>query len=136
MANGVVTSPTYLGNIRDFFTPDDIRHMGAKGIDLSTYDGVKRNALAVYAHTGPKGDMPPPPNPKWTDDQHQTFKNWIMTGYPMGTATEPATTPAVTPATPGARIRKNVETLTTDEVATLKAAFTGLMQREPSDPNS
>ena len=50
----VVASPTYMADIRFFFRPEDVDHMGAKGIDLGTYDGVERNALAIFAHTAPR----------------------------------------------------------------------------------
>ncbi len=49
----VIDSPAYMADIRLFFRPEDVAHMGAKGIDISTHDGVKRNALAVFAHTAP-----------------------------------------------------------------------------------
>src|SRR3954464_1613573 len=65
-AEQVVTSPTYMADIRFFFRPDDIDHMASKGIDLGTYEGVKKNALTIYAHTAPPaGDMPPDVAGKW-----------------------------------------------------------------------
>src|SRR5205085_12042538 len=68
----VVASPTYMADIRFFFRTEDIDHMGAKGIDLSTYDGVKRNALAVFTHTAPpNGDMPPDAAGKWSAERSQ-----------------------------------------------------------------
>jgi hypothetical protein len=130
--NQVITNPTYLGDIRYFFTQDDIDHMGQKGIDLSTYDGVKKNALRIYAITGPTGSMPP--GKPWSADQHQTFKNWILTGYPMGSATV-ATAALAAKAAP-TRLRKNITTLSGDELAALAKAFQGLMARDPTDPNS
>jgi hypothetical protein len=130
----VVASPTYMADIRFFFRPEDVDHMGAKGIDLGTYDGVKRNALAIFAHTAPpNADMPPPPAPQWSAARSQTFKNWIANGYPLGTATAPGPgSPSTTPD----RLRNNVTSLSAQEIETLGTAFTGLMDRSPNDPNS
>jgi tyrosinase len=133
-ADGVVNEPTYMANIRFFFREEDIDHMKPKGIDLSTYDGVKRNAVAIFTHTAPPNpDMPPDPAGKWSADQSQTFKNWIINGYPLGTATPPA--PAV-PGVPAERVRKDVTTLGDDEIATLKSAFQGLMDRDSATDDS
>ena len=33
MADSVIENPTYLGDVRDFFDPIDIDHMGQLGID-------------------------------------------------------------------------------------------------------
>ena len=133
----VVGSPTYMADIRLFFRPEDVDHMGPKGVDLGTYDGVKRNALAIYAHTAPpNADMPPDAAGKWSTERSQTFKNWIINGCPLGTATPPDTGPAPTTPAPGARVRKNATSLSAQEIETLKTAFTGLMERDPSDPNS
>jgi hypothetical protein len=111
--------------------------MGAKGIDLSTYDGVKRSAVAIFFHTAPpNADMPPDVAGKWTADRSQTFKTWITNGYPLGTATPPRVRPAVGPDTAATRVRKDVTTLSDDEIAKLKAAFAGIMARDPSAPDS
>jgi len=132
----VVQNPTYMGDIRNFFTQDDIEHMAAKNIDLGSYAGVKKNALAIYAHTTqPGGDMPPDPAPKWTADQSQTFRNWITTGYPMGSATAPGAAEMAAIA-PASRVRKNVATLSQAELDTLTTAFKGIMARDPSDATS
>jgi len=151
VADPIVASPTYMADIRFFFRPEDVDHMGAKGIDLGTYDGVKRNALAVLAHTAPpNADMPPDPAGQWSANRSQTFRNWILNGYPVGTATQPGngttgTQPGTgtgtqpgsgTTTTPPDRLRKNVATLTAQEIQTLATAFSGLMAKEPSDPGS
>jgi tyrosinase len=137
VADQVVASPTYMADIRLFFRPEDIDHMGAKGIDLATYDGVKRNALAIFAHTAPPtADMPPDDAGKWSAERSQTFKNWIVNGCPLGSATPPTDGEPPTPPPIGARVRKNIAGLSAQEIDTLKAAFTGLMERDPSDANS
>ena len=134
---GPVQNPTYMADIRQFFTDYDIAHMGPKGIDLSSYDGVKKNATTIYIHTlQPDGDMPPAPYPKWTADMSATFLKWIMNGYPMGAAV-PAPSlalKAVAPAT--GRLRKNVTTLGTQEIADLTTAFNGLMAMDPTTVGS
>jgi tyrosinase len=133
----VVASPTYMADIRFYFRPDDISHMAAKGIDLGTYDGVKRNALAVLAHTAPPdADMPPDPDGKWSAERSQTFKNWIINGCPLGTANAPDPgSPSTAPATTD-RLRKNVASLNAPEIETLRTAFTGIMGRPPGDASS
>jgi tyrosinase len=136
-ADGVVADPTYMADIRFFFRQMDIDHMAAKGIDLSTYAGVKQNAVAIYFHTHPPNpDMPPDAAGQWSADQSQTFKNWISNGYPLGTATPPVTPPTPPPTEPALRVRKDVTTLGDDEIAALKSAFEGLMSRNPEAPDS
>src|SRR5689334_6531574 len=90
MTEQVVPNPTYMADIRHFFDQVDIDHMAAKNIDLGSYGGVKKNALAIYAHTTqPGGDMPPDADRKWSAERSQTFRNWIVAGYPIGTAVAP-----------------------------------------------
>src|SRR5262249_44991218 len=133
----VVDHPTWFGQIRDFFTPDDIDHMGAKGIDLGTYNGVVANAVSIYAQTS-GGSMPPDPYPKWSANRNQTFLNWISDNYPVGTAPPqpPARRLVAAAATTAARVRKEVSTLKDPEIAKLKKAFAGIMARDPSKPDS
>src|SRR5688572_9322918 len=117
----VVDNPTYMGNIRYFFEQIDIDHMGARGIDLGTYAGVKRNRLAIFTHTAPPhADMPPEADRKWSAARSQTFKNWILTGCPIGTAVpQPAGRKTALEAAP-ARLRKNVTSLKDLEITALK----------------
>src|ERR671932_563389 len=132
----VIADPTYMADIRFFFRPEDIEHMAPKGIDLGTYDGVKANAVAIFAHTAPpNADMPPDAAGKWSAERSQTFQNWIVNGCPLGTATQPETGPYPTTPPPGARLRKNVTSLGDSEIEALKTAFSGLMERGASDPN-
>ncbi|MDQ6775744.1 MAG: tyrosinase family protein [Actinomycetota bacterium] len=126
-----------MADIRFFFRPVDVDHMGAKGIDLGTYDGVKKSALAIYAHTAPPNpDMPPDAAGQWTADRSQTFKNWIVNGYPVGTATPQVPGPSPVPDVPGARVRKNIASLSAGEITALQAAFTGVMARDASQADS
>ncbi|MGA5822881.1 tyrosinase family protein [Kitasatospora sp. NPDC094028] len=128
----VVAAPTYLADIRTYFRPEDVAHMAAKGIDLGTYDGVKKNALAVFTHTAPpNADMPPDAAGQWSANRSQTFKNWIVNGFPLGTA--PTAPPAPGPAP--TRLRKDITTLTADEFALLTTAFNGVLARSTTAPD-
>ncbi|MFJ3788683.1 tyrosinase family protein [Kitasatospora sp. NPDC090091] len=130
----VVAAPTYMADIRFFFRPEDVEHMAVRGIELGTYDGAKRNALAIYAHTTqPGGDMPKDEAGKWSAARSQTFRNWIINGFPLGTAT-PVEPPTV--AQPPTRLRKDITTLSDAEFDKLKTAFTGIMARDPAAPDS
>jgi tyrosinase len=132
----VVQHPTWYGQIRDFFTATDIDHMGAKGIDLGTYNGVVDNAVSIYSQTQ-AGSMPPG-NP-WSQNRAQTFLNWITDNYPLGTPPPPAVTRAklaTFAAAAAPRLRKDVTSLGDPEIAALKKAFAGIIARQPSQPDS
>lgn len=132
----VVQHPTWYGQIRNFFTADDIDHMGRKGIDLATYKGVVANAASIYAQTS-SGSMPPGSATKWSANRVQNFLNWITDNYPLGTPPAPAAQPTRVAALAAAeRVRKDVTSLSPDEVATLKTAFNGVMARDPSQADS
>ncbi|MEA2139686.1 MAG: tyrosinase [Solirubrobacteraceae bacterium] len=134
--SGPIANPTYMADIRNFFTPDDVNHMAPKGYDLATYDGVKDNASDIYGQTQ-AGNMPPPPAEPWSADKVQTFLNWMTNGFALGSATAPVVEPSSpTNGVTASRVRKNVASLSDEELTTLKAAFTGLMARDPSDPGS
>jgi hypothetical protein len=129
----VIPSPTYMADIRGFFRIEDIDHMAMKGIDLSTYEGVKRNALSIFTHTAPPTpDMPPDAAGQWSSERSQTFKNWIINGFPMGSATDDGGGTGTTPT----RVRKSITTLSDAELDTLGTAFTGLMNRPASATDS
>jgi hypothetical protein len=134
-ADPVVANPTYMADIRTFFTTDDVTHMAGKGYDLATYDGVKNSASDIYAQTQ-TGMMPPPPAPAWSADKVQTFLNWMTNKCPLGSATAAVLEPSPTNGATAGRVRKNVANLSDEDVATLKAAFSGLMGRDASDPGS
>jgi tyrosinase len=132
----VVDNPTYMGDIRFFFEQMDIDHMKSRNIDLSTYDGVKKHAGAIYVQTAPPHpNMPPEKDRQWSAARSLTFKNWILAGYPVGTAVA-QTGPAMAAAAAATRVRKNVTKLSQPEVDKLKAAFTGIMQKGTSDAQS
>ncbi|MGN9757277.1 tyrosinase family protein [Streptomyces sp. SD31] len=134
IADQVVSAPTYLADIRFFFRPEDVAHMAAKGIELGTYDGVKSNALSIHAQTAPPNpQMPPDAEGQWSAARSQTFRNWIINGCPLGTAT-----PVEPPANghPATRLRKDITALSDAEFDLLARAFSGLMDRDPGDPDS
>lgn len=133
----IVQQPTWFGQIRHYFTPVDIDHMAKKGIDLGTYNGVVANAVSIYSQTQ-SGAMPPDPAGRWSANRVQTFLNWITDGYTLGTPEQPsaAERKALGFAGPGVRLRKEISTLSVDDVAKLKDAFAGVMARDPSDPDS
>jgi hypothetical protein len=134
-AGQAVASPTYMNDIRGFFRPKDVQHMAGMGIELGTYEGVKSHAIDIYAQTQ-AGLMPRhEPAARWSAERLQTFLNWITNGYPLGTAT-PTLAEAEPADAPGGRQRKNVTTLSSDEIARLKAAFQGIMDLKTDDPNS
>jgi len=128
-------NPAQGGNIQQFFTPDEIGCMKQTGIvDLSSYESVKEKSTDIFEQTA-SGNMPAGDTP-WSANKVQTFLNWINTGMPetpSGTAGQPSGGGggSVTP-----RLRKNVNALSTDEVAALKTAFQGIMALNPGDKNS
>ncbi|MBL8649238.1 MAG: tyrosinase family protein [Sphingopyxis sp.] len=129
-----IEHPTYLGDIRHLFTDVDIAHMANKGVDLGSYEGVKNNAADIYGQTQ-SGHMPP--GAPWSAAQVQTFLNWIIDKYPLGTAAPApqAAALAVAAAAP-ARIRKDIASLGDADIALVTKAFEGMMARDPSDPQS
>ncbi len=73
---------SFAKDIRPMFTDTDVSHMQPFGIDLSTLDGVKENAEAIYT-TVSAGSMPPPGTGEtWTPDMCERFKQWWDQGCP------------------------------------------------------
>jgi hypothetical protein len=132
----LIDHPSWYGQIRNYFTPTDVEHMGDEGIDLATYKGVVANAPSIIAETE-AGRMPPAGYPKWSKNRVQTFKNWKADGFPIGTPPAPsaARTTLFAAAAP-ARLRKDVASLSADEIKLLKAAFSGMMKRGPTEADS
>ena len=129
----LIEHPTWFGQIRYFFRTVDVDHMAKKGIDLGTYNGVVANAVSVYSQTQSRG-MPPDEAGKWSVNRVQTFLNWITDGYPLGTPDQPsaAQLKAFSLARPAARLRKDVSTLSDDELKKLEDAFAGVKVRDSS----
>ena len=132
MADAVIENPTYLEHIRYFFEPVDVEHMGRRGIDLSTYEGVKSRATSVYLQTKPpNASMPPEEERKWSAERSETFANWVRTGFPLG---EPIPNDVPTQPDGTTRVRKDASALSPDEIEALARAFEDIMARGPSDP--
>ncbi|WP_339521676.1 tyrosinase family protein [Pseudomonas sp. EL_65y_Pfl2_R96] len=134
-----VTNPTWYGQIRDLFTSVDREHMARLGLDLASYNVVMDHAGNIYQQVA-AGNMPRG-NP-WPADWVGTFLNWMNNGYPKGTppanATETnfAARSLFSVAAPVGRVRKDITTLSSYELDLLKKAFSALLDKDPSDPNS
>jgi tyrosinase len=130
-----VLHPTWYDTIRLMFTPTDIEHMGNQDLDLTSYEQVQTASGNIYGQVASQNM--PPGNP-WTADMNQTFLNWMSDGCPKGTPTSNQVSARLAMAvkTAASRIRKDINSLSTTELATLKTAFEGILSKAPSDPNS
>lgn len=134
MPDEIIENPTYMEHIRYFFEEIDLDHMKKKGIDFSTYEKLKERSTDVYFQTlPPNANMPPEADRKWSFERSQTFMNWIRNGHPLG---KPKLVQLSTPDPDVGRIRKDIRDLDPTEITLLKNAFQGMMDREPSDPES
>ncbi len=70
---------SFARDIRPLFRTVDIDHMKPHGLDLSSYDDVKRHASAIYDQVS-QSRMPPPPDTSWPPNRVQVFKTWIDDG--------------------------------------------------------
>jgi len=133
-----VSNPTWYGDIRNMFNQTDIDHMKAQGLDLTSYDEVKNSAGGIYGQVA-AGNMPP--GTPWTQDQVNTFLNWMTNGYPKGSASSSKTSDSarmarVSSVSKATRIRKDINDLNETELSNLKTAFTAIMAKDTNDPNS
>ncbi|MBY5337009.1 tyrosinase family protein [Rhizobium leguminosarum] len=133
--NELIEHPTFLEHIRFFFEPVDIEHMRARGIDLATYEGVKKNATSIYSQTK-SGSMPPEKESRWSTNRVKTFKNWIVDQYPMGVASPKALKALAGLATNDPAARRNVDSLSSAEIERLALVFRTIMERDPAHPQS
>ena len=132
----LIEHPTFLEHIRFFFVAIDVDHMGARGVDLATYDGVKANATSIHSQTK-TGKMPPEPERRWPAKRVKTFKNWIADGFPMGVSplkTLKATSNLMLAGT--GTSRRDAENLSKEEVNRLALAFQTITERAPDHPQS
>ncbi len=75
---GPVRALSFAADIRPLFRPHDINSMKEyKGIDLSSYEDVKRRAQAIYGRLSAKTM---PCDGPWSDDSVQKFKEWMEGG--------------------------------------------------------
>lgn len=136
----VVSNPTYMADIRHFFTEGDFQCMTPQGINLETYSGVKLNALRLYFRVE-DGSMPPPSTGRtWSKNRVKTFYNWMKNGYPRGNAAPQPVTISTTESNDAdesiLRVRKNITALNDAEITLLKKAFSGIMAKPADDPQS
>ena len=69
---------SFVADIRPLFRSYDIDSMKEyKGIDLSSYEEVKRRAQAIYGRVSAKNM---PCDGPWSDDSMQKFKDWMESG--------------------------------------------------------
>ena len=95
MTEAIIDNPTYLEHIRHFFTDEDLDHMSQRGHDLSTYQGVRKDAVSVSQLTAPPdASMPPPETGRaWSAERNQSFVNWINNGFWRGRQSNVSRTP-------------------------------------------
>jgi hypothetical protein len=132
-----IANPTWYGNIRQMFDAEDVAHMSNQGLDLTSYEQVMGSAGAIYGQVS-TGAMPP--DRPWSPDMVTTFLNWMTNNYPKGSPTpdqqQPHLLAAAAPQSTATRLRKDIDTLSSDELGLLKKAFQGILAKDPSDPNS
>ncbi len=68
---------SFATNIRPLFRSNDIETMKPMGIDLSSYEDVKKKAQSIYGRLSAK-DMPC--DGPWSDQSMQKFKEWMESG--------------------------------------------------------
>ena len=73
-------------DVRPLFTERDIQGM-KKGFDLTSYDDVKKHAVAIYDRIrGIGGALMPPPPPRgegpWQQSWIELFAKWMADGFP------------------------------------------------------
>jgi hypothetical protein len=134
-----VANPTWYSDIRFMFTQTDIGHMGKQSLDLTSYESVVANAGDIYGQVA-AGNMPPGApwktnHPDWIT----TFLNWMTNGYPKGTNPALSNTNASLTAmvvSSAKRVRKEITSLSQTELDTLEKAFSGILAKDNTDPNS
>ncbi len=72
-----MTALSFAADIRRLFRPYDVESMKPAGLDLSSYEEVKKRAQAIYARLSSK-QMPC--DGPWSDSQMQKFKEWMESG--------------------------------------------------------
>lgn len=64
-------------DIRPLFRPFDVENMMPLGLDLSSYEDVKRLSLVIFERVSVK-EMPC--DNAWSEEQLAKFKQWINNG--------------------------------------------------------
>lgn len=117
------------------FNSTDAQHMRQQGLDLASYDEVRNHAGDIYQQVAAQNM---PPGRPWPSDWVATFLNWMNNAYPKGSppSTLPAAKLAALQVKATTRLRKDVTTLSSTELDALKNAFTTIMAKDSTDPNS
>ena len=70
--------------VRALFTDEDVNHMKPLGLDLSKKAEVSANIDDIIDRVtrNGAGRMPPPPRPKFTEEQVNVLRNWKAAGFP------------------------------------------------------
>jgi len=68
---------SFAADIRPLFRSSDIESMKPAGIDLSSYEDVKKKAQSIYARLSAK-DMPC--DGPWSNQSMQKFTEWMERG--------------------------------------------------------
>jgi len=135
----VISKPNWADHIHFFFNPGDVQCMAGR-MQLDDYESVRFFARRIYGVTE-AGTMPMgAPDRRWNEFRLGTFYNWIKNGSPRTADDESVLENFRIELNPGGpvRTRKNLNAIdpTGGEMAKLKAAFRGIMDRDPGEPNS
>ncbi len=68
---------SFATDIRPLFRDKDIKAMKPNGIDLSSYEDVKKRVQDIYARLSAK-EMPC--DEPWSENNVQRFKEWMESG--------------------------------------------------------
>ncbi len=135
-----VKKPTWLKDIRYMFTAEDVKHMANlqnRKIHLDDYDDVKQKFSQIQGQVQYNG-MPPPPRDPWPDAWKQTFLNWRTNNFAKGTEVPMSRAMLKASVDVTSRVRKDISTLTDDEVDLLIKAYDGIIAKDwdPNVPNT
>ncbi len=72
-----VNAFSFAADIRPLFRDKDIKAMKPMGIDLSSYEDVKKRAQEIYARLSAKGM---PCDEPWRDGHVRKLKEWMQSG--------------------------------------------------------
>jgi tyrosinase len=134
--DGLVEVPNFYDHIQYFFDAPDIDCMRQqRGIDLTNYESVKKNAQGIYFQVK-SGRMPPQPDRRWPANRVITFRNWIVTKHLIGKRPFDQALFTEAMARAGVPLRRDVGSLPPEDVTRLAGAFRSLMERGPTDPTS
>lgn len=138
----VIPAPNWEEHIKFLFSDGDIQCMGNVGqrIRLDHFESVRFSARKIYgvteAGTMPMGD----PSRRWNEFRLGTFYNWIKNGSPRTGEDETVLEKFRLELNVDGPVRKRKDISKIDpngeEMGKLKAAFQGIMDRDPGQPNS